>query len=42
MKSINVTKEGIIEYYGNRVGYIKNKKGKTPVNERKFLNEEHF
>ena len=24
MKSINITKEGILEYYGNRVGYVKN------------------
>lgn len=24
MKSINITKEGILEYYGNRVGYIRN------------------
>ena len=31
MKSINVTKEGIIEYYGNRVGYIKNKKAFVDV-----------
>ena len=23
MKSINITKEGILEYYGNRVGYVK-------------------
>ena len=24
MKSINITKEGILQYYGNRVGYVKN------------------
>lgn len=24
MKSINITKEGILQYYGNRAGYIKN------------------
>lgn len=24
MKSINITKEGILEYYGNRAGYVKN------------------